>query len=120
MPIILHKTEHNFYFYFKKNMIEIACYFYKVVQNIHIPLARNNPSILFEARFKFLRDLAALNNSMMLLLKLLLLRSKVSRFSNLDKLSKPVVDLLKNYRKKKTMQFTVFKSKIAFYNLLTR
>jgi hypothetical protein len=54
MPIILHKTEH----FFLKKMIEIACYFYKVVQNIHIPLARNNPSIPFEARFKFLRDLA--------------------------------------------------------------
>jgi hypothetical protein len=42
-------------------MIETACCFYKVVQNIHIPLGRNNSSIPFEARFKFLRDLAALN-----------------------------------------------------------
>jgi hypothetical protein len=72
-----------------------------VVQKIHVPLAGNNPLIPFEARFRFLRDLVALNNSMMLLLKLLLLRSKVSRFSNLGKLSKPVVDLLKNCRKKK-------------------
>jgi hypothetical protein len=81
-------------------MIGTACCFYKVVQKIHIPLAGNNPLIPFEARFRFLRDLAALNNSMMLLLKLLLLRSKVSRLSNLGKLSKLVVDLLKNCRKK--------------------
>jgi hypothetical protein len=40
-------------------------------------------------------------------------------FSNLDKLLKPVVNLLKNCRKK-TMQFAVFKRKIAFYCLLTR
>jgi hypothetical protein len=88
-------------------------------RSTYIPLGGNDPLIRFEARFRFLRDLTALNNSMMLMLKLLWLRSKVSKFSNLDKLLKPVVNLLKNCRKK-TMQFTVFKRKIAFYSLLTR
>jgi hypothetical protein len=81
--------------------------FYKVIHKINIPLPGKDPPMPFEARFKFLRDLTELNDSMMRLLKLLLLRSKVSRFSNLDKFPEPVINLLK---KKKTMQFVVFRS----------
>jgi hypothetical protein len=62
----------------------------------------------FQARFRFLRDLIAGNDSMMLLFKLFLLRSKVSRFSNLNKLSKPVIDLLKEReREKKRSKYAV-------------
>jgi hypothetical protein len=80
---------------------------YKVIWKINIPFAGNDPPISFEARFKFLRDLTALNDSMMLLSKLLYLRSKVSRFSNLDKLSKPVIDLLKHMKKKKKKKYAI-------------
>jgi hypothetical protein len=64
-------------------------------------LIGKDPSMEFEARFRFLRDLSAGNDSMMLLFKLLLLRSKVSRFSSLEKLSKPAVDVLKKKKKRK-------------------
>jgi hypothetical protein len=69
--------------------------FCKVILRMNIPLGGNDPVIPFQARFKFLRDLIVLNDSMMLMLKWLSLRSKVSSFSNLDKLSKPVVNVLK-------------------------
>jgi hypothetical protein len=78
--------------------------FFKIIRKINIPLPEKDPSIYI---------LTALNDSMMLLSKELYVRSNVSRFSNLDKLSKPIIDLLK----KKTMQFAVFRRKIAFYRL---
>jgi hypothetical protein len=104
-------------------MIGTSCSFYKVIRNINIPWVGKDPVIPFKARFKFLRDLTAVNNLKIVLLKLLLLRSNVSRFSNIDKLSKPVVDLLKKKKKEKektSMQFVVFIRIVVFYSLLTR
>jgi hypothetical protein len=78
------------------NMIGMAWHsFYKVILRMNIPLGGNGHVIPFQARFKFLRDLIVLSDSMMLTLKLFTLRSKVSSFSNLDKLSKPIVNVLK-------------------------
>jgi hypothetical protein len=82
-------------------MIGATCSFYKVIRNINIPWVGKDPVIPFQARFRFLRDFTAVNNSKIVLLKWLLLRSNVSRFSNIDKLSKPVVDLLKKKKKKR-------------------
>jgi hypothetical protein len=96
-------------------MIGTTCSFCKVIRNINIPWVGKDPVILFTARFRFLRDLTAVNDSKIVLSKSLPLRSNVSRFSNIDKLSKPAVDLLKKKKKKKkkekekkSMQFLVF------------
>jgi predicted secreted protein len=95
-------------------MIGTTCSFCKVIRNINIPWVGKDPVILFTARFRFLRDLTAVNDSKIVLSKSLPLRSNVSRFSNIDKLSKPAVDLFKKKKKKKkekektSMQFVVF------------
>ena len=66
-----------------------------------MPWAGNASSqFQFQLRFRFLRDLIALNDFMMLRFKRLLPRFIVSRFSNLDQLSEPVVNIFKNRRKK--------------------
>jgi hypothetical protein len=104
-------------------MIGTSCNFYKVIRNINIPWVGKDPVIPFQASFRFLRDLTAVNDSKLVLLKLLSLRSNVSRFSNIDKLLKPVVDLLKKKKReneKTSMQFVVFLRIIVFYSLLTR
>jgi hypothetical protein len=50
-------------------MIGITCSFYKVLRNIDKPWVGKDPVISFQARFRFFRDLTAINDSMIVLLK---------------------------------------------------
>jgi hypothetical protein len=50
-------------------MIGTTCSFYKVIRNINIPWVGKDPVILLATRFRFLRDLTAVNNSKIVLLK---------------------------------------------------
>ena len=83
--------------------------FCEIIPKINMPWAGNASSqFQFQLRFRFLRDLIALNDFMMLRFKRLLPRFIVSRFSNLDQLSEPVVNIFKNRRKKKLYLISIW------------
>jgi hypothetical protein len=50
-------------------MIGTTCSFYKVIRNINIPWVGKDPVILFSAKYRFLRDLTAVNDLKIVLLK---------------------------------------------------
>jgi hypothetical protein len=50
-------------------MIGTTCSFYKVIRNINIPWVGKDPVISLFARFRFVRDLTADNDSKIVLLK---------------------------------------------------